>query len=162
MIRDVIERFRYRFELWRRERLEEFFGIPRTKSIEEPDYLSRFSDPKRAVLLTESTFSHIGRAGVAYFGIIAIAAQGCFIIDIIIRPSARFTVAIIFLVFVGLWTLLMVFFEIDLQKARKEYRQQQARKSSNQPLQPTSAERDDQVSMHEPPFTPSIPPSRQR
>jgi hypothetical protein len=161
MIHDVIERFRYRFELWRREQREEYFGVPGTKSVEEPDYLSRFSDPKRAVLLHESNFSHIGRAGVAYFGIIAIAAQICFIIDSFI-PSARFAVAIIFLVLAGLWTLLDAFFEIDLQKARKQYRQQQATKSSNQPLQLTAAGRDDQISVHEPPFTPSIPPPRQR
>ena len=161
MIHDVIERFRYRFELWRREQREEYLGIPRAKSADEPDYLSRFSDPKRAMLLSESTFSHVGRAGVAYFAIIAIAAQICFMIDSFI-PSARFAVAIIFLVFAGLWTLLNVFFEIDLQKARKQYRQQQATKSSNQPLQLTAAGRDDQISIHEPPFSPSIPPPRQR
>ena len=27
---DIIERFRYRFELWRRERREDLFGVPRT------------------------------------------------------------------------------------------------------------------------------------
>jgi hypothetical protein len=161
MIHDVIERFRYRFELWRREQREEYFGIPRANSVEEPDYLSRFSDPKRAMLVSESTFSHIGRAGIAYFGIIAIAAQICFLIDRFIA-SARFAVAIIFLVFAGLWTLLTIFFEIDLQKARKQYRQQQAPKSSNQPLQLTAARRDEPASIHEPPITSSIPRFRQR
>lgn len=41
---EVIERFRYRFDLWRRERREDLFGPPRSDSPEEPDYLSNFSD----------------------------------------------------------------------------------------------------------------------
>jgi hypothetical protein len=161
MIQDIIERFRYRFELWRREQREEFFGTPSTESVEEPDYLSRFSDPKRAVLVRESTFSHIGRAGIAYFGINVIAAQICFMVDSFF-PSARFGVAIIFLAFAALWTLIAVLFEIDLQKARKQYRQQQATQSSNQPLQLTAARPDEPVSIHEPPITSSIPRFRQQ
>lgn len=29
-MRDIVERFRYWFELWRRERREDLFGVPRT------------------------------------------------------------------------------------------------------------------------------------
>lgn len=161
MIHDVIERFRYRLDLWRREQREEYFGSGGATSVEGPDYISRFSNPKRAVLLHESTFSHIGRAGITYASFIAIAAQICFMIDLF-TPSARFAVAIIFLFFASLWTLLNVFFEIDLQKARKQYRQQQATKSSNQPLQLTAARPDEPLSIHEPHITSSIPRFRQR
>jgi hypothetical protein len=31
MIQDIIERFRYRFQLWRRERQEDLFGLPRNE-----------------------------------------------------------------------------------------------------------------------------------
>jgi hypothetical protein len=161
MMNDVIERFRYRFELWRRERREDLFGTPHSGPPEERDYVSHFPDPKRAVLLTESTFSSIGRTGAAHFGSIALFAYICVIVASFI-PLLRFPIGIIFVVFVSLWTLLAIFFEIDLRKARKQYRQQQATKSSNPSLQLTAGRPDNPVSIHEPPYTPSIPRFRQR
>src|SRR6266436_4922652 len=104
MMHDVLERFRYRFQLWHRERREDLLGIPRTGTPEERDYLSDYSDPKRAVLLTESTVRSICRSGVAYLGIIAIAAQICLFLARRF-PSARSAIGIIFLVFVGFWTV---------------------------------------------------------
>ena len=158
MIRDVIERFRYRFELWRRQQRDDYFGASRTGSPEEPDYVERFS--KHPELVTESTFVSIGRR-VAFFGIISIAAYVCFWV-VRLFPTLRFAVGVVFVVFVCLWTLCGIFFEIDLHRARKQYREGEAKKSSNQPLQLTADRRDDPVSIHEPPYTPSFPPFRQR
>jgi hypothetical protein len=77
-------------------------------------------------------------------------------------PSARFALAITFVMFSGLWTLITIMGEVRLRKARRQYRAQQATNSSNQALQLTAARRDDLVSIHESPFTPSIPRFRQR
>src|SRR5262245_20894295 len=130
MIHGIIERFRYRFELWCRERREDYFGAPRNEPAEEPDYVSRYSsNPKWMLLVTESTVSSIGRLAGAYFGIIIIAAQITLLIGRLI-PPVRFAISVIFLVFAGLWTLLMVTNEIELRKARRQWRQQQTTKSS--------------------------------
>lgn len=154
---DVIERFRYRFQLWRREQREGSFWRPSTSA----EASSRFDDPKYRAMVTESGVRFVGRSITVYFGIIIIATQVCRMLGAFI-PSARSGVAIGLLVFVVLWTLMSVFLHIDLYKARKAYRQEQASKSSNQPLQPTAARRDDPVSIHEPPFNPSFPRFRQR
>ena len=156
-MRDVIERFQYRFELWRREWREDLFGAPRPESPQEVDYVSHFADPKHSILLTEPTLRSVGRSGVTYFGVIAIAAQILAVIASFI-PLARFTLGIVFLVFVGIWSLVFSFVEIDLRKAREQYRKQQASKSTKQASTPTDAG----VSIHEPSFTPSIPRFRQR
>ena len=161
MIRDVIDRFSYRFEFWRRERCEDLFGTPRTRSAEEPDYISHFSDPKRHVLLTESTFVSIGRAGAAYFGIIALFAYVCVLIVSFV-PSLRFPIGIVFVVFVSLWSLMAIFFEIDLRKARKQYRQREATKSSNMAMQLTAGRSESNVSVHESAFRSAMPRRRQR
>ena len=140
MIREVIERFSYRFELWRRERREDLFGIPRSQPPGAPDYTSYYSDPKRAVLVTESTVRSIGRVVLIYFGVIIITAQICLVIDRWM-PSARFAVGIAFLVLVISWTLGALFVQIDIYKARKAYRQN-ATKSSNRAMQPTAGRSD--------------------
>jgi hypothetical protein len=157
MMRDVIERFSHRFQLWRREWREEHFGTPRTGP---PDYASHYIDRNRAVLLTESAIRSVGRSVWVYFGIIIVVTQVCRIIGSMI-PQARFGLAITMLVFICFWTLGSIFFHIDLYKARKQFRQQQAPESSNQSLQLTAARRDDSVSIHEPPPTVSIPRFRQ-
>jgi hypothetical protein len=77
MIRDIFERFGYRFELWRREQREEYFGTPRTGP---PDYVSHYTDRNRTVLLAESTSRCVGRSVWIYFGIIIILTQLCRIV----------------------------------------------------------------------------------
>jgi hypothetical protein len=119
-MRDIIERFSYRFRLWRREWREEHFGTPRTGP---PDYVSHYIDRNRAALLTESTIRSVGRSVWVYFGIIIIVTQVCRIIGSMI-PPARFALAITMLVLICFWTLGSIFFHIDLYKARKQYRQQ--------------------------------------
>jgi hypothetical protein len=161
MMRDVIERFRYRFELWRREWREDLLGPAEVEPPEPHDYVAYYADPKRSILLTESTLRSIGRTGITYFGIIAIAAQICLFIGRLV-PFTRFACGIVFVLFAAVWTLASIFVEIDLRRARKQYRQQQVTKSSNQALQLTAARRDEPVSIHEPPFRPNFPRFRQR
>ncbi len=135
---EAIDRFRYRFELWRRERHEySWWGGKWPELSSGCDRTSYFADQKRAILLKESTVRSIGRTGLAYFGVIIIVSQILFVIGRLI-PSARFALGIVFLVFLGVWTLGMLWTEVDLRKARKEYRQQQDTKSSNQAMQRTA------------------------
>jgi hypothetical protein len=67
---ELIERFRYRFQLWRRERREDYIGPPGTLPTALESKLS--DDPKRKVVLTESTPMFIIRALVSYFVPVAI------------------------------------------------------------------------------------------
>jgi uncharacterized membrane protein (DUF485 family) len=157
MMSDVVERFRYRFQLWRREQREGSFWRPSTSA----EASSRFDDPKYRAMVTESGVRSVGRSITVYFGIIIIAAQLCRMLGAFI-PSARSSVTIGLLVFVVLWTLMSFFLHIDLYKARRAYRQEQASKSSNQSLQPTADRPDDLPSIHETAFTPKMPRFRQR
>jgi hypothetical protein len=66
MIYYVIQRFRYRFDLWRRERREDLFGVPRDDPRTIREYSAertagRWSDPKYNDILAESTWRSIVR-----------------------------------------------------------------------------------------------------
>ena len=161
MMSELFDRFRYRFHLWRREQREDWFGPPGSHGPDFRDYASDYSDPKRIALLKESSIRSAGRSFLVFFGIIIIASQICLVLGRFI-PSARFGLAIAFLVFFGLWTLLSISFHIGLHKARKHYRQQQATKSSNQPMQLTAGRSESDVSVHESAFRPAMPRFRQR
>jgi hypothetical protein len=153
MIRDVIERFRYRFDLWCRERREDSFWRPST----DRESASRWDDPKYRVLVTESTSRFLLRSFGTYFGLLIIAVQICRLVGAFI-PSIRFPLSVFFVVLWCFWTIIDVLSTIDLYKARKVHREQLSKSS----LQLTAARQDDQVSIHEPPFTPGIPPFRKR
>jgi hypothetical protein len=136
---DVIERFRYRFRLWRRGRREGSFWRPSTG----PEALARWEDPKYRRLVTESTPRFLVRVFAVYFGILIIAAQICrFVAGLV--PSIRSDLLVIFIVFSCLWTLFDIFSTIDLCIARKAHRKG-ASKSSNQSLEPTAGRRDDHI-----------------
>jgi hypothetical protein len=149
MIHDVIERFRYRFELWRRELREDLLGVPHTdpRSLREYSaekaaerWSSRWREPKYREILSESTWRSVFRGVGVYFGIIIIAAQVCRIVASFF-PSTRYALAIILIVFIGLWTWAMVISTFDLVKARKRQRAEDTI-SSNQSLQPTAGRSD--------------------
>jgi hypothetical protein len=149
MMRETIERFRYRFELWRREQREDLSGEPRTdpRSLREyraeksaERWSSRLSDPKWVLLLTESTWRSIVRGIGVYLGVIIIASMLCRLL-VTCFPAAQSTAFILFLVIVGFWTLLTIPGEIDFYKTRKGF-QDGAIKSSNQTLQPTTGRSD--------------------
>src|SRR5881296_1671495 len=112
MIREVIERFSYRFRLWRRGQLEDYaISIPRPDT-DKPDYLSYYIEhPKYMELVTESTLKSLGRIAGAYFGVIVLASQFCFLVARFV-PGTRFALGVIFLAFTGLWTLVTIFGEI--------------------------------------------------
>lgn len=136
MIRDIIERFRYRFELWRRERREDLFGTPRTDPLDASDDASRYADPKYAVILSESTARFLGRIVFTYFGVVFLAAQICWLVAGLF-PFVRLAVGISFLVFTGVWTLASIFSTLGFCKARKAHREE-ATKSSNRTMEPTA------------------------
>ena len=149
MIQDVIERFRYRFELWRRERQEDLLGLPRNdpRSLRQyraersaPHRWFKQGDPKYQVILTESTPRFVIRIVGVYFAIIFIAAQLFRLIGGFI-PEVRFGVGISLVVFIGLWTLLSISTTIDFCRRRKA--QREATTSSNKSLQPTAGRSDD-------------------
>jgi hypothetical protein len=154
MIHETVERFRYRFELWRREQREELFGIPQTdpRSLREYSdasstsrfadrWSSRLNDPKWVLLLTESTWRSIVRGIGVYLGVIIIASMLCRLL-VTCFPAAQFAAFILFVVIVSFWTLVTIPGEIDFYKARKGF-QDGAIKSSNQPLQPTAGRFDE-------------------
>src|SRR5438552_18241672 len=126
MIHDVIERFRYRFQLWHRERREDLFGMPRTdrRSLREweaerlhttePD---KMNDPSYAAVVVESTANFVVRSIGVYFGVIIILAQLCrWLVSYF--PSTRSAVLIVFLVLVGFWTLGMILCTLDFCRKR--------------------------------------------
>ena len=161
MIRDTIDRFRYRFELWCRERREySFWRGPWPELSRESRQPAIWEDPKYQILWTESTARFIVREVSLYVGIVLLLSDIAFVIDKHFR-FARNAVGIIFLWLVGIWTLLAVLMVIDMIKKRKAYRLKNP-KSSNQPLQLTADRHDDRVTLHEPPFNPNFPRFRQR
>ena|SRR6476646_4066248 len=132
MIHDVMERFRYRFELWRREQREGSFWRPSPRSVDlgEP---AIWENPKYEILWTESTPSFIMREVSLYVGILLLFSTVGVLIDRFF-PSARYAVRVAFLWLVGLWTFLSVRMAVDVAKKRKAFRARNA-KSSNQSLE---------------------------
>ena len=118
MIRDLVERFRYRFQLWRRAQRDDWVGPPHSEVTYEPDYVSEYSDPSRIVMLKESAIRFVGRSAQAYFGVIIIVSWICLLLGRFI-PSARFGLGVAFLVFVVFWTFAMISGTLRLTKARK-------------------------------------------
>ena len=132
MIHDVIERFRHRFELWRREQREGSFWRPGFRSVDsgEPAVLE---NPKYEILWTEFTPSFIIREVSLYVGILLLFSTVGVLIDRFF-PSARYAVRVVFLWLVGLWTFLSVRMAVDVAKKRKAFRARNT-KSSNQSLE---------------------------
>ena len=138
-MRGLIERFRYRFQLWRREQREDSFWRP------EPTVLdlgpaSKWNDPKYRVLLTEPTSKFVLRQFGLYFGGLMFSNV---IARLILRftPTAQSTALVALLVLASFWTLFSVSNAIHFRNLRKAYREQ-ATESSNKTLQPTPRRRD--------------------
>jgi hypothetical protein len=159
MMNEVIERFRYRLQLWWRDQREDLSWLPGPHQAGLHDS-SKGNDPKYEVVIAESTPRFIIRGVGVYFGVIIIFSGIGRLIDTFV-PAARFVVFVAFVAFVCLWTLMMIGGTVDLVRARKARRTNDS-KSSNQSLQLTADRPDDPVSIHEPPYTPSFPRFRQR
>ena len=124
-MRELVERFRYRFQLWRREQREDSFWRP------EPTVLdlgpaSKWNDPKYRALLTESTSKFVLRGVGLYFGGLMFSTA---IARLIVRlaPTAQFTALVVLLVLVSFWTLFSVSGAINIRNKRKAYREQATR-----------------------------------
>src|SRR5438309_4971919 len=121
MTRDLIERFRYRFDLWRQERREASFwrfGPPMADL--DP---SKWNDPKYRLLLTEPTWKCAYRTlGLYFAGLIFFTT----IARVIVRlaPSAQSFVLIIFVALVCLWTLFVASGAVSTRRRRKAYQEQ--------------------------------------
>jgi hypothetical protein len=146
MMSDLIERFRYRLQLWHRERREDLFGMPRSdpRSMREWDAErspDKSNDPNYGAVITESTSRFVLRSVGVYFCVIIILAQLCRI-ALSYFPSARSIIPIAFFVLVAFWTFGMILGTLDFCGRRKAFRQE-ATRSSNQSLQPTTGRSDD-------------------
>ena len=157
---ELIERFRYRFELWRRERRKDLFGPPGTHLSDLDDYAPPVSPKLQALRKSESIPRFLIRSVGLYFCIIILLAQFGRLIDHFF-PFARFAVFVVFIVLVSVWTFIAVVCTIAEYKTRKRLRAGDT-KSSNQSLQLTAGHRDDHPSIHETAFTPKMPRFRQR
>ena len=131
MISDVIDRFRYRLQLWWRERPEDY-AAPEQPI--EPDYVSRFS--KHPELVRDSTFVSIGRR-ISYFSFLGIVAFAGLVVGRVF-PALRFAAGLGFVAVFCLLLLGVIPFEVALFRARKQYRANEAKKSSNQAMQRTA------------------------
>jgi len=120
-MRELIDRLRYRFVLWRRERREDLFGAPGGDAYEEARDTSHYHDPRNAAIIGESTPRFVVRFAIVFFGGIAILA----VIDClaaVVWPSARHAADIIVIVFVAIWTIGIGFAMLDMCKARRMHR----------------------------------------
>ena len=147
---DVIERFRYRFQLWRRERgsdwrgpegnrVKTFESPPHSEPRAKPDYVSVYLEHRRGMnVLRESTFKAIVRLVGIYLFVILIL----WLIYVILGgfiPSARFALGVILVVIAGIWTLMMILGGLWFRDARRQDRQRrEAIKSSNQSMDRTT------------------------
>ena len=125
MMRELIERFRYRFELWCREQREDSFWRPEP-TVLDLGLASKWNDPKYRVLLTESTSKFVLRVFGLYFGGLMFSTA---IARLIVRlaPTAQFTALVVLLVLVSFWSLFSVSSVINLRNKRKAYREQATR-----------------------------------
>ena len=131
MMRDVLERFGYRFQIWRREQREDWIGPPDTHLPNFREYMHEASatarprinweDPKFKVMLTESTPNFVVREVSVYFGIVIILSAVGRLIDTFI-PTAHFVVFVAFVVLVCVWTLVSIRSGVNLAKRRRAYR----------------------------------------
>ena len=137
-MRELLERFRYRFELWRREQRDDWIGPPGTHPPDYRAYWREYSrrfrreesatarpkiwdDPKFRVMLTESTLNFVVREAGVYFVILALLTAVGSLIDRIF-PAAYSVVSAVFIVLVCIWTLLDIVSVIEIAKRRKAYR----------------------------------------
>jgi hypothetical protein len=116
MIQDIVERLRYRFELWTRGD-PPYFGVP-SRANEMESKLA--SDPKRKVVLTERTVMFIARVFISYFVPVGVVAIICRVF-IAFFPSARHGIIIGFFVLACIWAVGAVRVIANLSSARRDY-----------------------------------------
>ena len=125
MLQDVVERFRYRFELWRREQGADWKG-PTGESVstfseEKPEDSWQSIPPEKRVILTDSTSRFVVRTLVPYLAILVMLILGCRLLGTFV-PILRYACSIAAIILGTLWTLTSVLGTTHVCKQRREYR----------------------------------------
>jgi hypothetical protein len=113
MMHDVIERFRYRLQLWRREQRDDYSFVVTSKD---------WDNPKYKTILATSTPEFVLRYLIACFGVVGIVAIICRVVIAFI-PAARFGILVGFIMFACYWTAVTLLAAADANRARKAYRE---------------------------------------
>ncbi|SRR6266478_3117619 len=125
MLQDVIERFRYRFELWRRQQGADWkrpTGERVAASSEEKAEDSWQSvPPDKRVILTDSTPRFLVRTLVPYLAILVILVLSCRLLGIFV-PVLAYACSIAAIILAILWTLTIALGTTRICKQRREYR----------------------------------------
>jgi len=118
MIRGIIERFSYRFALWRRQELPDYF-LGSDANLTDIEKLAE--DPKRRVVLTEPPVMLVARGFVTYFGVVGLIAIicGC---AIAVFPTARSGIIMGLIAFACFWGICVIMVVYKLSRAKGEYR----------------------------------------
>ena len=130
-MRELIERFSYRFDLWAKERDEEGLGAGGSRPA------ARIYRKDESVFQMVVRYVSITALSIVFFSIIG---------RIVIRfaPSAAFVVFVTLAIFIPIWILCGVSVFVAELKAKRELAAEE-HKSSNQSLEPTAGRRDAHV-----------------
>jgi hypothetical protein len=125
MLQDVIERFRYRFELWRRERLADLRGAdgkPVSRPyLEKEDPLESLAPAEVRAVLTNSTSRFVIGLVVPYLSVLVILVVSLYLLGTFF-PILHFACSIASVVLGVLWTLFCALGASEIYKKRKQYR----------------------------------------
>ena len=125
MLQDVIERFRYRFELWRREQGADWKAPTGERvsasSEEKPEDSWQSVPPEKRVILTDSTSRFVVRTLVPYLAILVIIVFGCRLLGTFV-PVLAYPCSIAAIILAILWTLTIALGTTRICKQRKGYR----------------------------------------
>lgn len=122
MMREIIERFRYRFSLWQREQREDLVGAGRPSPLEDSRDTSHYRDLRNVAIITESTSRFAVRVATVFSGGIAILGIVIYGLMAIIWPSARNAADIVMLVLGAVWSFGVGFTVLDMCIARRKHR----------------------------------------
>jgi hypothetical protein len=125
MLQDVIERFRYRFELWRGDQGADWKGPTgehvSPSSEEKPEDSWQSVPPEKRVILTDSTPRFVVRTLVPYLAILVIIVLGCRFLGTFV-PVLAYACSIAAIILAILWTLTIALGTTRICKQRSEYR----------------------------------------
>jgi|SRR5260370_34461464 hypothetical protein len=125
MLQDIVERFRYRFELWRRERRADWRGATgeRVSSShqQKPEDSWESVAPKDRAILTDSTPLFVLRMLMAYLVILVILVLSCYLLGTFV-PVLRHACSIASIIFAVVWTLTIVCGITQVYRQRRQYR----------------------------------------
>ena len=124
MLQDVIERFLYRFELWRREQGADWknaTGERVSTLAERPESSWRAVPPEKRAILTDSTPRFLVRMFVPQLSVLVIVVVSFYLLGTFF-PILRYACSIAAIVLCTLWTLFIVLGVMHICNQRKQYR----------------------------------------